>query len=188
MRQLLYRLCAGLVITALYATVVGAAQAVLRSGANDPQVQLAEDVAARLGQGASAATLAGTAVDMAASLSPFVIVYDRQGQVLASSGQLNGQTPTLPTGVLQSTAMGGERKVTWQPQPGVRIASVVVATPQGYVVSGRSLREVEGRIGSLRMFVLVAWALTIGLLALTFVASRFIRSTVGMGLSFGSAD
>jgi hypothetical protein len=188
MRHLLYWLCAGLVITALYATVVGAVQAVLRGGANDPQVQLAEDAAARLGQGASAATLAGTAVDMAASLSPFVIVYDRQGQVLASSGQLNGRMPTLPSGVLQDTRIGSERKVTWQPQAGVRIASVVVATPQGYVVSGRSLREVEGRIEGLERFVLVAWALTIGLLSLTFAASRFIRPAAGMGLSFGSAD
>ena len=107
------------------------------------------------------------------SLAPFVIVYDRQGQVLASSGQLSGQIPTLPSGILTGTILGTERKITWQPQPGVRIASVVVAAPQGYVLSGRSLREVEGRTSDLERFVAVAWALTIVLLALTFLASRF---------------
>ena len=75
MRQLLYWLCAGLVITALYATVAGTIQTVLRGGANDPQVQLAEDAAAQLAQGASAATLVGSSVDMRASLAPFLISF-----------------------------------------------------------------------------------------------------------------
>jgi hypothetical protein len=188
MRQLLYWLCAALIVTALYATVAGAIQTVLRGGANDPQVQLAEDAATRLGQGAAAATLVGNTVDMGASLAPFVIVYNRQGQVLASSEQLNGQTPAVPTGVLTATAVGRERNVTWQPQSGVRIASVVVATPQGYVLSGRSLREVEGRIRSLELLIIVAWALAIGLLTLTFVASRFINPPSNTSLAFSPAD
>ncbi|MFN8515337.1 MAG: hypothetical protein U0232_21240 [Thermomicrobiales bacterium] len=186
MKQSLYWLCAALVITALYATVFVVVQAVLRGGANDPQIQLAEDAAAQLGRGAGATSLVGDPVDIGASLAPFVIVYDRQGNLLASSGRLNGQVPLLPTGVLASTAVGSERKVTWQPQPGVRIASVVVANDQGYVLSGRSLREVERRIGSLEQLVAVAWALSCGLLLLTFVASRFVRPARGQGWLFGS--
>lgn len=185
MKQLLYWLCAALVITALYATVFAVTQAVLRGGANDPQIQVAEDAAAQLGRGANATSLVGDTVDLGASLAPFTIVYDRQGNVLASSGRLNGQIPLLPTGVLTSTAVGSEHKVTWQPQPGVRIASVVVANDQGYVLSGRSLREVERRIDSLELLVAVAWALSCGLLLLTYVASRFVRPARGAGWAFG---
>ena len=133
MRQLLYWLCAALVITALYTTIGGVIQNVLRSGADDPQLQLAEDAAAHLGQGTTTANPSGASVDIAASLAPFLIVYDRQGRVVSSSAELNGVTPTLPDGVLTSMPVGGEKKVTWQPQAGVRVAAVVVATEQGYI-------------------------------------------------------
>lgn len=175
MRHLLYWLCAALIITALYATIAGVVQTVLRSGANDPQLQVAEDAAARLGQSKATASASGEGVDIAASLAPFLIVYDRQGRVLSSSGQLNGQTPTLPNGVLTSMSVGSEKKLTWQPQTGVRVATVVVATEQGYIVGGRSLREVEGRIGALQHLILAAWTLSLSALALTYFATRFNR-------------
>ena len=175
MRHLLYWLCAALVITALYTTLGGVVQNVLRSGANDPQRQVAEDAATRRSQGMTTANPSGESVDIAASLAPFLIVYDRQGRVESSSGQLNGQTPALPHGVLTSMAAGGEKKLTWQPQAGVRVAAVVVATEQGYILSGRSLREVEGRIGALQRLILAAWALSLGALALTYFATRFNR-------------
>lgn len=177
MRQLLYWLCAALVITALYTTIGGVVQNVLRSGANDPQLQVAEDAAAQLDQGKATVGTGDARVDIAASLAPFLIVYDRQGHVVSASGQLNGQTPALPNGVLTSMAVGGEKKLTWQPQTGVRVAAVVVAAEQGYVVSGRSLREVEGRIGVLQHLILAAWALSLGALAVTYLATQFNRDS-----------
>ncbi len=51
-----------------------------------------------------------------------------------------------------SASRVGEDRITWQPEPGIRSAVVVVhytgATP-GYVMAGRSLREVEWRIDRL---------------------------------------
>ena len=189
MRQLLYWLCAALIVTALYATIIGVAQTVLRSEANDPQLQLAEDAAAQLSQGQAATKLIGRDVDLATSLAPFLVIYDRQGQVLGSSGRLDGQIPTLPAGVLHGVLAGGERTVTWQPQSGIRVAAVVVGTDQGYVLSGRSLREVERRTRDLETFILVAWMLSIGLLGLTFLLSRLLRPArvAGAGLSFRAA-
>jgi hypothetical protein len=175
MRHLLYWVCAALVITAIYATIGGVVQNVLRSGANDPQLQLAEDAAARMRQGITSTDPRVESVDIAASLAPFLIVYDRQGRVVSSSGQLNGQTPTLPEGVLTSMSVGGEKQVTWQPQAGVRVAAVVVATEQGYTVSGRSLREVEGRISELQRLILTAWVLSLSALALTYLVTHVNR-------------
>ncbi|MGD0859585.1 MAG: hypothetical protein ABR912_09720, partial [Terracidiphilus sp.] len=56
-------------------------QQVLRQGANDPQIQLADDLAARLEQGiAPAEAVPAGSVDIARSLSSFVIAYDDQGR------------------------------------------------------------------------------------------------------------
>ncbi len=56
------------VLTAVALMVYAAVQQVYRSSANDPQIQMAEDTAARLAAGASPETVvAGEPVDMARS-------------------------------------------------------------------------------------------------------------------------
>jgi len=128
-------------------------QQILRQGANDPQIQMAEDVSSRLDHGDSPQTfLSSNKIDIAKSLSPFVIVYDTKGNAVFSSGELQGDTPVLPRGVLDA-ANSGEQRVTWQPQRSVRIASVVTSYKNGYVLAGRSLREVEKREDALFMQV-----------------------------------
>ena len=121
----------------------------LRQEANDPQIQMAEDAASALAQGPNPESLVPlSTVDIARSLAPFMIVYDDAGNVLASSAVLNGVTPDLPAGVLDYTRANAEDRVTWQPERGVRIAAVVVryeGTQSGFVLAGRSLREVEVR-------------------------------------------
>lgn len=67
------------VIVALCALVYASVQQSLRQGANDPQIQMAEDVATVLPAGK---------VDLALSLAPFVIIYDSTQKVLASSAVL----------------------------------------------------------------------------------------------------
>ncbi len=171
MKRLLYWLVAALLVSGVYFTLYAAVQQALRIGANDPQIQLAEDTAARLGQGRPAADPVGDAVDVATSLAPFLIVYDPSGHVVASSAQLAGRTPMLPAGVLHDATPGHEDRLTWQPRPGVRLASVVVATPQGYVLAGRSLREVERRERDAELVIGAAWLVSLGVLAATFLVT-----------------
>jgi hypothetical protein len=140
-------------------------QSVLRSGANDPQVAMAGDIAAvlergdmvdLLQRGALPALASGSArVDIARSLSPFVIVYDDQGRPLASQAQLNGQTPVPPKGVFDNVRQHGEARLSWQPvlgrEQGVRIATVILRVNgphSGFVLAGRNMREVEVRIAT----------------------------------------
>jgi len=104
-RIVVYWLAAALLISisGLYFTLYAALQQVLRGGANDPQIQMAEDTAARLVRGFPAASLVGEPVDVSTSLAPFLIVYNPSGQVLAASASLdahNTRAPTLPPGVL----------------------------------------------------------------------------------------
>ena len=121
-------------------------QQVLRMSANDPQIQLAEDGAQQLSAGEDAIRLVPEhQVDMSTSLTPFVIVYDDAGRPIASSARLDGSTPRPPRGVFDFVRSNREERVTWQPRPGVRIAAVVTRSPNGFVVAGRNMREVEDR-------------------------------------------
>ncbi len=150
------------------ATGYGIAQQLLRMGANDPQIQLARDAAASMAEGEDPlALLPPGQVDLGSSLAPFVLVYDTAGGVLATTAILHGQIPDLPAGVREFASDHGEDRVTWQPEPGVRIAAVVVPFDGGTVLIGRSLREVEERIDTLGQLAFVGLA---GALVLTFLA------------------
>ena len=100
-----------------------------RSGANDPQYQLAQDAAARLdaGAGPSGVVDTGVAVDPSTSLAPFVIIFDAGHSVLAANATLDGGVPVPPAGVLDAARNGSPNAITWQPRAGVRIATVTVA-------------------------------------------------------------
>jgi hypothetical protein len=138
-----------LITVAMCALIYLIAQQSLRWSANDPQIQWAEDAAATLGEGGSLSGIApDVKVDIARSLAPFLIVYDERGEVLASSGFLHKKPPVLPGGVLDYVKQHGEDRISWQPEPGVRIAAVVTGYNgeyAGYVLAGRSLKEVEIR-------------------------------------------
>jgi hypothetical protein len=136
-------------VVALCFLVYAAVQQALRESANDPQIQMAEDAANAFAAGTVPQSLAPAAtIDIGRSLAPFLIFYDDSGKVLASSASLHGELPSPPHGVFEYVRQHSEERVTWQPEPGVRIASVIVRVngPQyGFVLAGRSLREVEKR-------------------------------------------
>jgi len=145
-------------------------QQLLRAGANDPQLQVAEDAAAALDAGSTpAGVVAGSAVpvDVATSLAPFLVVLDPKDTVLATDGRLAGGDPVPPAGVLAHAreAAPAPNVVTWQPRDGVRIASVTVAWRGGTVLAGRSLREVERREDVLLSLVAAAWLVMLVVLA-----------------------
>ena len=123
-----------------------------RLNANDPQIQLTQDLTEALAQGAPPELLLPQSkTDMSKSLQPFAVIFSATGTPMASSAQLNDQTPSLPNGVLEKVAKTGEGRITWQPAKGVRIAAVIKQYKDGYVLVGRNLQEVEKRITLLGM-------------------------------------
>jgi hypothetical protein len=144
-----------------------AVQQSLRMGANDPQIQLAEDAALSLNAGGSVESVVPAAkVEISSSLAPFIVVFDDAGNVVASSATLHGSIPTYPSGVLGYTRQNGEDRVTWQPESGVRMATVVVQYDKGFVMAGRSLLEVENRTTNLEKICIAAM---LAVLAVTLV-------------------
>jgi len=149
----------------------------LRIGANDPQIQLAEDTASALNAGESIGSLVSASkVEIANSLAPFVMVFDDSGKVLASSATLHGAVPAYPSGVLDYTRQSGQDRVTWQPESGVRMATVVVRFEHGFVMAGRSLREVEKREDQAELLsglaLLAIWAATFFVIGLGELVGR----------------
>lgn len=150
------------VFTVVVLAICVAIQAEMRQSANDPQVQMTEDAATALFGGQLPQSLIPQeSIDISKSLAPFMIIYNEMGQPLASSADLNGQVPTVPQGVFEYVNLHGEDRITWEPADGVRSAIVVRSfrnkDSTGYVLAGRSLREVEKRKDQLFRNLFLAW-------------------------------
>ena len=147
------------VVTLLCFLVYIIAQQNFRQSANDPQTQLAQDVVNAINNGGDPNLLTGTRqVDLASTLSPYVLIYDANGNAVVNNITLDGQIPKPPAGALNEARGNGVNSVTWQPRPGVRQATVMMATHKGYVVvAGRSLQTTEDHIARLGGQVLLGW-------------------------------
>lgn len=168
--------------TVLCGLVYVAVQQDFRMSANDPQIALAEDAAAEIAKSPTApqpsVPQAGT--DIATSLSPYIIIYDEQGKPVTGSGVLDGKLPELPAGVADAARKTGQDRVTWQPRTGLRQATIIAhysGTQSGFVMAGRSLREVEKRIGILGLQTLAAWIVLLILdLLIAYTVVRLFRN------------
>jgi hypothetical protein len=160
-------------VLALLLTLLGGAGAItmqqmLRRGANQPQIDMAQWYAGEIGAGEAPGNVIPPGyVDLERSLQPFVIFYDEQGNPGPGTGYIEQKIPVPPSGVFDFVRIHGSENVTWQPRPGVRIASVVRRingkTP-GFILAGRSLRVVEEQESLLRRMVLGGWVVVMALL------------------------
>ncbi|MDB5151831.1 MAG: hypothetical protein JWR54_582 [Mucilaginibacter sp.] len=154
------------VISLLCGIIFIVGQQAFRASADDPQYQMAEDAANTINNGADPKSLISTAttLEIAKTLSPYLIIYDSLGNVAAGSAVLNGKPLKLPQGVLVYIQKHGADHATWQPQPGVRQAMVGLSTnaSKGYaVIAGRSLRKTDERIERLGEQVAFGWAMSL---------------------------
>jgi hypothetical protein len=171
-------------VTGLSGLVYLAIQQDLRQSADDPQIQMAEDAAVALDAGAKPTDVVpDDSIDIGASLAPFIMVFDTQGDLVVGTAELHGAAPSLPAGVFDASGWKTPEsdRFTWQPEAGVREAVVLVRGENGeYVAAGRSLREVEKRESQLTDEVLLAWAATLfGSLVLALFARFLLRGGPG---------
>ena len=96
-------------ITILCGLVYAAVQQNYRQSANDPQIQISEDVVNVLAKGAPPEYIIpkGNTIEMSQSLSPFLIIFDDAGVATATSVTLDGKNPTIPAGVLDYAKVHG---------------------------------------------------------------------------------
>jgi hypothetical protein len=151
------RLAAIVVATILFGTIYVVAQQLDRQGANEAPLRLASQVAAELREGQSTTVDAQPHVDLSRSLAAFVVVEDAQGSPTSGSGFLKGTLVSLPTGVLANAAKTGQDNVTWQPQAGLRFATVTLKVGNQFVTAGQSLKPSEDRDGNIQLLVGLGW-------------------------------
>jgi hypothetical protein len=157
-----YWLPLALTATIILGVIYTLIQQNLRASANDPQVEMAEEAANMLHSGKTPQEVIGDyKIDMANSLSSFLIIYDSNGKPISSSAVLDDTIPSPPAAVFDYVKKHGEDRITWQPTKRVRCAVVIIQYTNGktggFVLAGRSLLEIEKRESSLFMEVGVAW-------------------------------
>jgi len=160
------------VVTIIFGTIYGVVQQDQRLGADSPQLEMAQNVRSKLEQGVSLPNaVPAEPVQVASSLSPFVIVYGKDGKVMAYNGQLGIAPPTLPEGVLDNASPTKTHRLTWQPTDTTRIAAVITQTNDGkyYVLSGRNLVEVERIENRTLLLCLFGWVISVGVLSGAFL-------------------
>ena len=154
----------GFAITMLCGYVFVTNQFMLRSAANEPQVQMARDITANLTNGMPYNTCAPLSpVDLRGSLAPYVLLYDENHAPMTTGALLDGMIPVITEGVFAYAKAHGEHHLTWQPARGVREAIVVIyhaGLQPGYVVVGRSLQETELRESQLFAVTEIIWSLS----------------------------
>jgi len=179
----------GLIFTALGGSAAIAFQQLLRRGADEPQIQMADDYASAMAAGQRPSDVIPRpsvivltpqedrpqdplvriigGVDIGRSLQPFAVVYDDSGKPIFFNGVLDQAIPTPPRGVFNYLRGHAVDKFTWQPRRGVRIATVarrIDGPHPGFVLVGRSLTLVENQEGLLYHATFIGWFVLVALL------------------------
>ncbi len=159
--------------TILFIAIYVASYFIISNASYNPQINIATDtawkVALQLEKNGKIEPLAGEKIDISKSTETFVIIYDQNKNAIESNGQLNGQIPTLPSGVLENTHPGEKHTLTWQPEENIRLAAVTVSAGEyGYVLAARSLSDTEFRIGELNKYIAIGYIASIIAIAVGF--------------------
>ena len=132
-----------------------AVQQSLRLSLNMPQLQIAQDAANQLSQGASPSTVLSSTqlIDESKSLAPFMTIVDKNINVIATTGKIGDVTPLPPPSSFPDSIKRGNTWFTWQhDNNNVRDAAVIVpyggANP-GYVLVARSMNQTENIVSRL---------------------------------------
>jgi len=175
MRRIIWCLAAAVIITLAFGSVYVALQQIGRHMANTAPAAAA---AARLQQ-PGADTVAGPRLELSPDSGAFLIVYGDTNSPLSSTVVLHGAMPVVPEGVLDTARALGSDTVTWQPEPGLRMAIVAKQAAGNVVVAGQSLAPFEASDRMTQMFLAAGWLGSMLVLAGAFGAAELVGRRQG---------
>jgi hypothetical protein len=182
LKLFLYWLPFAFIITFFSVLIYIVVQQNIRLTANDPQIQMAEDLAVFYSKQKNlplAASPNPLKIEITKSLATFIIIYKEDGKIFSSTGVVNGKLPELPKGVLDYSRTHDENRLTWEPQPNTRIAAVIHSYKNekgnGFILVGRSLREVEKREDQLYGTCLTIWLLSLFGVASVLIFTKLVK-------------
>ena len=170
------------VIVCIYAIVYLAMQQYIRLSANEIPIQYAEDTRNELLHKSDLSEIfkAVPKIELGKSLSPFIIICDSNTAPQASTCSLDGRCPVPPRGAFITAQQQGQNRITWQPEPGIRNAIVILPFSMngahGYILAGQSLRETEDRERFLLSQIAAGILITLVATFITALISAFIKN------------
>lgn len=163
-------------VTVVTGLVYAGVQQNYRQGANDPQIEITEEISQAISKGAPADQIIppSSGTDVKVSLAAFAMVFDKDGKVIGSSAKLGGKDPVPPKSVFENAKKQGRSILTWEPEKGTRIATVILpvkgSSDEYFILAGKNIREVEKREHQLLLMAAMSWVLLLLLSALLSIA------------------
>lgn len=153
-----------LLVTTIFVSICYASRAVFRQAANDPQIEVTEQVAKIIEQGVPLEAIISSAevVELNDSKALFVVIYDGEKNLVASSATLDGQSLSIPAEQVALASGQDTHRFDWQPKDELKFALVSKKVgDSAYIVAGRSLAETTLRMESLRPILFGGWIVSI---------------------------
>ncbi|HMR55373.1 MAG TPA: hypothetical protein PKD34_02160 [Candidatus Doudnabacteria bacterium] len=151
-------------VSVLFISICYSARTVFRQQANDPQIEVTEQVAGIVRQGVPIDAIVSSAeqIDLNSSKALFVMIFDNERTMTGSSAQLNGEAPSIPSEVFDKANEMGEYRFDFQPAENLKFAGVMKKIDNSaYVLAGRSLSEMETRVAALEQPLWIGWIISV---------------------------
>ena len=171
MRRVIGWLTAAVIITLVFGSVYAALQQLGRRSANAAPAAAAAAQVQLIGS----ETATAPRLELTPDSGVFVIVYGEDDNPVSGTATLHGSLPLLPAGVLQTARDTGADAVTWQPEPGLRMAIVARPAAGKVIVAGQSLTPYEDRDRMVLLFLAAGWLGSIVVLAAGYAATGLFR-------------
>jgi hypothetical protein len=175
MRRTIGWVAATIIITLIFGSVYATLQQFGRRLANAAPAAAA---AAQVQQWGSGPTTEPR-LELTADSGIFVMVFGDGNKPASSTVMLHGELPVIPAGVLETARTLGSDTVTWQPEPGLRMAVMARKAPGGVVVAGQSLTPFEDSDRMSQLFLAAGWAGSMVVLAGAYGATALARRRQG---------
>lgn len=153
-RKTIAWLTAAVVVSLIFGSVYVSFQQLGRRTANAAPAAAAASQVQSLG----AETVPSPRLELTPESGIFVIIYGPDDKPVSGTATLHGSLPVLPPGVLQTARTAGSDAVTWQPEPGLRMAVVARSAAGKVIVAGQSLTPYEDRDQMVLGFLAAGWA------------------------------
>lgn len=179
MRRATGWLTAAVIITLIFGSSYAAFQQLGRRAANAAPAAAAAAKAQLIGP----ETLMAPRLELTPDSGVFVIVYGSDNKAESGTVTLHGSLPDLPAGVLQTARDSGSDAVTWQPEPGLRMAVVARPAAGKVIVAGQSLAPYEDRDRIVLTVLAAGWLGSLGVLAAGYASTGFFQRRRPLPLS-----
>lgn len=161
---------AALIVTIVFGSVYLTLQHIGRQAVNDAPAAAAAVQVQQIGSDPAT----GPRLELTKDSGIFIMVYGEDNKPVFSTVTLHGEVPNLPVGVLDTTRIAGTDAVTWQPEPGLRMAVVTRQAAGRVVVAGQSLIPFENTDKWTQLALTAGWLTSMLVLAAAYAVSGLL--------------